>query len=282
MKMNLNFGAIGVKVSQREGIELAHRYGFEALDAQPDFLASLTDADLQKLLDDMKARGLVFGTSPMRLNFNVTDGQFAAGMKELPAFARTLRRAGVSRVGKAIAPGHESLTYRKNFELHAGRIRQIAAVLGDEGVRLGLEYVAPKTSWTRYQHPFIHTMAETRELIAEVGKPHVGITLDTMHWYTSGETEADLLSLRNSDIVRVDVNDGSKGVTRERQQDHERELPAATGVIDISTFLNALKKVAYDGPVAAEPIGASVRSLPKEEAIAATSAAMKKAFALIR
>ena len=53
-------------------------------------------------------------------------------------------------------------------------------------------------------------------------------------------------------------------------------------VIDLAAFLNALNKLGYDGPVRAEPFNQALRELPKEEAVAATAQAMKKAFALIR
>ena len=56
---------------------------------------------------------------------------------------------------------------------------------------------------------------------------------------------------------------------------------AATGVIDLAAFLGALVKIGYDGPVRAEPFNKKLRAMPNEEAMAATAAAMKKAFALV-
>jgi sugar phosphate isomerase/epimerase len=55
----------------------------------------------------------------------------------------------------------------------------------------------------------------------------------------------------------------------------------ATGVIDTASFVSALDKIGFDGPIAAEPLGASVRNLPPEEALKQVSDAMKKALALI-
>ena len=63
--------------------------------------------------------------------------------------------------------------------------------------------------------------------------------------------------------------------------DSRRELPAATGVIDLKAFLSALVEVGYDGPVRAEPFNRELNALPAAEAVAATAAALKKAFALI-
>src|SRR6185503_21355846 len=108
-----------------------------------------------------------------------------------------------------------------------------AKVLGDHGVRLGMEYVAPKTSWTRGRFPFIHTMAEMKELIAEIGRDSVGFLLDSWHWYTAQETEADLLSLRGTDVILCHLNDAPAGVAADQQVDNRRGLPCSTGVINM-------------------------------------------------
>jgi sugar phosphate isomerase/epimerase len=136
--------------------------------------------------------------------------------------------------------------------------------------------------WARSKYPFIHTMATMKELIAETKKPNLGFLLDSWHWYNAGDTVADVLTLKNADIVAVHLNDAPAGVPVDQQVDSHRELPLATGVIDAAGFLNALNQVGYDGPVAAEPMSADLRAMPPDQALAKTAEAMKKAFALIR
>src|SRR5262249_44867481 len=145
----------------------------------------------------------------------------------------------------------------------------------------GLEYVGPRTSWTASRYPFIHTLAEMRELIAEIGRENVGLVLDSWHWYTAGETAADLRGLTNREVVACDLNDAPRSVPLDQQRDGVRELPCSTGVIDLRAFLSTLAAIGYDGPVRAEPFNATLRTLPAEEAVAATARAMKRAFALI-
>ncbi|MCX6626293.1 MAG: hypothetical protein NTW28_01500, partial [Candidatus Solibacter sp.] len=76
-------------------------------------------------------------------------------------------------------------------------------------------------------------------------------------------------------------NDAPKDVPIDQLRDGQREIPLATGVIDAAGFVNALNQIGYDGPIAAEPLGASVRSLPPDEAVAKIAEVMKKAMALI-
>ena len=148
-------------------------------------------------------------------------------------------------------------------------------------MRLGLEYVGPKTAWAARRYPFLHTLAETRELIGEIGQANVGLVLDSWHWFHAGDTAAEIAALRNEDVVAVDLNDAPADVPKDQQKDGARELPMATGVIDLPAFMKALAAIGYDGPARAEPFNEAVRKLPREEAVAATSQAVKKAFALL-
>jgi sugar phosphate isomerase/epimerase len=154
-------------------------------------------------------------------------------------------------------------------------------VLGDHGVRLGLEYVGPKTSWSSSRFPFIHTMAEMKDLIAEINLGNVGFLLDSWHWYTAQETEADLLSLKSAEVVLCHVNDAPKGLAPDQQIDSRRALPCATGVINLKAFLGAMVKIGYDGPVVCEPFSQELRQMSPEQILAAVAAAMKKAAALV-
>jgi sugar phosphate isomerase/epimerase len=277
----LSCGAIGVGADQREAIRLAHRFGFEAVEPAADFLARLADAELQELLADMKAKKLAWGASGLSVDFRGSDAVFQKGMKDLPRTAQGLKRAGVTRVATWLSPSHASLTYVANFRQHARRLREVARVLADHGQRLGLEYVGPKTSWTAGRFPFLHTMAEMKDLIAEINQPNVGFLIDSWHWYTAGESQSDLLTLRNRDVVCVHLNDAPAGIPVDRQMDLKRELPCATGVIDLKSFFTALLKMGYDGPVVIEPFSQSLRAMPAEKAVETTAAAMKKAFALV-
>ena len=277
----LSCGAIGVRADQREAIRLAHRHGFQAVEPVADFLAGLGDAAREALLSDLKTKNLVWGASGLPIEFRGGDAAFQAGMKALPRLAGGLKRAGATRLATWLAPSHPTLTYVANFRQHARRLREVAKVLADHDQRLGLEYVGPKTSWTAGRFPFIHTMAEMKDLIAEINQPNVGFLIDSWHWYTAGEGPADLLTLRNRDVVCVHLNDAPAGIPLDRQIDSKRDLPCATGVIDLKLFLDALVKIGYDGPVVVEPFSEALRAMPAEKAVETTASSIRKAFALI-
>jgi sugar phosphate isomerase/epimerase len=279
--MALSCGMAGVRATPREAIDLAYRYGFEAVEPSARLLGSLSDDALARLMAEMKARKLVWAAEALPVEFRGGDDVFKESIKCLPDFARALQRAGATRVGTWLNPSHNTLTYVANFRQHARRLREVAKILGDYGLRLGLEYVGPKTSWSTGRFPFIHTMAEMKDLIAEIGCDNVGFMLDSWHWYTAHETAADILSLRAWDVVSCHLNDAPKGIPVDQQVDNRRDLPAATGVIDLAAFLQSLARIGYDGPIVAEPFRPDLGAMPRDQALEEVVAAMKKAFALV-
>ena len=279
--MDLRCGSIGVGAKMREVISLAAKFGFESVAPSEGELARMSQTELDEILGLLKENKIVWGGAGMPVNFRAGDDKFNEGLAKLPDGAKALKRAGVTRASTWLSPSSKSLTYVANFRQHAARLREIGKIYADQGIRFGLEYVGPKTSWTRDRFPFVHTMAEAKDLIAEIGCPNVGLALDSWHWYTAEETEQDLLSISGDDVVACDLNDAPAGIDVHQQMDLTRDLPCATGVIDLKTFLGALVKIGYDGPVRAEPFKKELRSLPAEEAVGQTAAAMKKAFALV-
>jgi sugar phosphate isomerase/epimerase len=278
MKIAFTPGSIGVKTDQKKAIELAHHFGFEAVEPFPAELARLSGSERDDLLEELESKELVWAAAGLPIDFRADDSKFNDGMQGWPRLCQALRDAGASRVGTWLLPYHGSLTYLENFKQTATRLRQIALVARDYGLRLGLEYVGTKTLWTRDRFAFVHTMAETKELIAEIRGPNVGFVLDSWHWWTANETKEDILTLKNEDVVSCDLNDAPAGIKKELQIDGQRELPMATGMIDVKSFLEGLHEIGYDGPIRAEPFSAKLRAMPEDQACGATIEAMKKAI----
>ena len=277
----LSLGRLGFHASFPESVELATRHSFEGLDPDLGYLASLSDDALHRLLDELQKRNLKFGAAGLPIEFRKDSDTFNSDLKRLPDAAAVLRRAGIWRVNTWILPCSDDLTYLQNFRQHAARLRLCAQVLADHGEKLGLEYVSPRTLWRSQKHPFIHTLSEMKELLVAIGTDNLGIQLDSWHWFNAQETQQDLLTLRGQDVITVDLNDAPTGLTLDQYRDDHRELPAATGVIPVKQFLDALLQIGYDGPIQAEPFNAALRALPLEQACAAASDAMKRAFSLM-
>jgi len=263
--------------NQRELNDLAFRHGFESVEPRGEEFATMSPTQLEEILADRIEKKLTWSATGLPVDFRKDEVLFREGMTGLPRLAAALQKAGVTRIGTWLSPAHAELTYRKNFDRHASRLREIAKVLGDHGLRFGLEYVGTQLLLVGQRYPFLHTLAETRELIAGIGTDNVGLVLDSWHWWTAGDTMEDLLTLENKDVVSVDLNDAPVGLEKKDQLDNARELPAATGVIDVAPFVGALRQIGYDGPIRPEPFNKTLNDLDNEGACAATITAMRRA-----
>ena len=282
MTNHLTCGSIAIKATQTEAIDYAARFGFEAAEPQPVFLASLSTNEIESLSAEIKAKRLVWGCASLPTDFRKDEATFRKDLADLPTQAAALKRAGVTRVGTYVPPASDTLPYLANLKQHAARLGECANILKEEGLRFGLEYIGPKTLWASRRYPFVHCMAEMKDLIAAINNPNVGFVLDSWHWYTAGESAVDLRTLSNREIVSVDLNDAPANVPIDQQVDSKRELPVATGVIDLAAFLNTLNDLGYDGPVRCEPFNSTLRAMTPEQILPVVAESMKKAFSLIR
>ncbi len=101
--------------------------------------------------------------------------------------------------------------------------------------------------------------------------------VDAWHWYTSGGSVMDLASIPVEQIVHVHIND-APDIPREEQNDGVRLLPGDSGVIDIKGFLQTLKALGYEGPIAVETFSEELRALPASEAAQRAAAAVRKVW----
>ncbi len=155
------------------------------------------------------------------------------------------------------------------------RALPVAEILKDHGLRLGLEAVGPRTSRDKEGYGFLYTIYGALGLAEAIGTGNVGLLLDSWHWHTALGTASDLATLSADDVVHVHINDAPAGIPVEKQMDNARALPGETGVIDLKTFLTALKKIGYRGAVTPEPMSARLRAMTSEEAAKTAGAALK-------
>lgn len=281
MTIDLTPGAVGISGPLPDLIRLAAAHGFESIQPDPGFLQRQDADGLARVLDLLKTSRLRWGAAGLPVEFRQTEERFRKDLETLPQAAAALQKAGATRVGTWIRPSHPNLDYAANLEVHATRLRAVARILKDHGLRLGLEYVGTPSLRAGAPHSFVHRLSQTRELIRAIDVAGTGLVLDSWHWWTAGDSAEDLKALTNGDVVAVDLNDAPAGVPLAEQQDNRRELPLATEVIPVRDFLNALAGMGYDGPVRAEPFNNALNQLENGDAAARVAASLRRAMALI-
>lgn len=281
MFKNLSAGALGIKATLADQIDLARRHGFAGIDFSITEAQQLAKEKGSGALKELFAQaGVKPGAWGFPVDFRRDEQTWREGLKALPEQAALAAELGCFRTFTWIIPGDNERTFWESFAFHVERLRPAAEILKEHGHRFGLEFIGPKTLRDTRQHLFVYTLDGMLALGAAIGTGNMGLLLDIWHVYTSHGTHDDVRKLAAADIVAVHVNDAPAGKEVDEQLDNVRTLPGETGVLDIVDFLHALRDIGYDGPVTSEPFSQRVRDLPPEEAVAETAAAMDKIWRL--
>ena len=278
MKISIIPGTIGINVNTYELLDLAIKNKFESIYPLINDLKKMSNMELSDYLDKMASNSISFDVSILPVDFSQTDSVFNDGIKVLKDYCKVMKKIDSVGFCRWIMPTSNNLTYLKNFKIHKERLKECAKIIGDNDMKLGLEFVGPKTLMARDQFSFIRTINELRELISEIDERNVGYQLDTFHLYCANHSIEDLRFLNKDDIIMCQLNDAVNGRSRDEQIDLERDLPGKTGLIDTAPFLNFLQEVGYDRTVSAEPFNKDLNKMNNEEAAKTTYDSIKNSF----
>jgi len=270
MFKNLSPSAIGIRhATLGDAIRLAKRTGFAGVDFNIREAAALAEEHGLEYVKELFDRDdIIPGQWGLPVAWN-RDDQWQADLLGLARLATVARELGCTRCSTWVPSGSDERPYDENWRWHVERFRPIAQGLADQGCRLGLEFIGPKTYRDRFRYPFLYTLGEMMDLARDIGTGNVGLLLDSWHLYTSGGTLADLDTISAEEIVVVHVNDAPEGIPVDEQIDTVRRLPMETGVIDLPGFVRKLDAMRYDGPVTPEPFSERVNAI--EDPIEAAS-----------
>lgn len=273
MLRGLTRAGLGKIESNEQFIELAAKYGFQAVDIDAlSLVETHTAAGARELL---ASRGLVVGAIGLPVEWRSTEEVFREGLPKLAQAAEAAAALGCTSCCTYVLPSTD-FGAAHFMALATRRLRTCAQILGAYGIRLGLEFVGPHHLRTRWQNPFIWTIDETLDWIDAIGERNVGLLFDAYHWYTNGGTVADIEKLRADQIVHVHIND-APNVPVEEVLDNGRVYPGE-GVIDLAGFLQGLQRIGYTGAVAQEILTAEPPTDSPESLAERSKAGFDKVF----
>jgi sugar phosphate isomerase/epimerase len=279
MFRNLGCGAIGVPANFEQALAYAKLGDFGGLDVP---MGEITPLIEQHGPDQVKAlfadNGLGMGSIGWPVRWMGSEDDWNADLQKLGEFCEAARQIGGTRCATWVPSWNDERAWDENWRFHVDRLKPMAEIMGPYGVRMGLEFLGPRTLFAGKNHEFIHTMDKMLELCAQIG-PNAGLLLDAWHWHTSGGTLDDLRAMTNANVVYVHINDAPPGLTMDEYVDNVRALPGETGVIDLTGFLQALDQIGYDGPVTPEPFSQKLAEMEdKAEAVKLVGGMLKDVF----
>jgi sugar phosphate isomerase/epimerase len=271
MFTSFNARAVGLSgLSAEQTVDLAASSGFEAVDLPVRDLVR-SGVDPASIRSRMDRRGLRGGAFPMAVDWRGDEPTFRRGLDELPGLARAAAILGLTRTGTWVMPETPDLVTdrREVAALHIRRIGAIARVLGDHGIRVGLEVIGVESSRTGRGVPFVSRLSDLDRELGPIWSEatNLGILLDVFHLHAAGEPIEAGLAWGVDRVVWAHVADLPASATNDRSKiiDSDRGLPGERGVVDVGGFLRRLEGEGYEGPVTVEPL-AGCRSLAGLEA----------------
>lgn len=274
MFISLNGSLLPTRPAWPEFVRLAGRAGYGGADVSLD--AAMKDGvdATRALFAEAKVRP---GVAGLPVSLTAEEPAFQTALKRLGDVGKFLAAIDCPRMQAVLYPSSDTPKAELRRQMK-DRISAISAALLPSKVRVGLEFLGPLHFRKRSPHEFIWRMNDTLEFAKECG-PNIGLCLDAWHWHHAGATVADIVAAGKSRIVTIHVSD-AKRQPPEEVLDNQRVLPGE-GVIDLSGFFGALKKIGYEDAVSPEPIGRVPAGTSAEEGarmgLESTRAAMRKA-----
>jgi len=273
----LNPVTTGFHVPFIDFLDAASKAGFPAIEYSIEPFAKVaTDQSESAAIELLTSRQLQLGSFMLPTEFRKDEQTFQEQLKELPKFAALARKLGTDRCCTWQLPSTDEPVAAYTSRM-IRRLREIAKILDDYGIRFGIEWVGPKTMRTM-KNDFIYDIPGALEFVDAIDVKNVGLLFDSFHWFTSHATIEDILHLTEQQIVLVHIND-APNLPKDEQIDTQRLLPGE-GIIDLQGMLDALRQIGYNHCIAVETFGEELPKMNPVDAAMKTKAAVDQVLSL--
>ena len=278
MFKNLSPADLAVSGRESEIIELALSHGFKGLDLSLiEYAEHVTAQGFDKASRLIESARLKQGSFRLPVRWQDDSPDYQADLERLSALADAARQIGCHRATTTIQPDSDRV-YHENFEFHRQRLAELADILAEYEIRLGVGFLAPAACRGESAYTFIRTAEEMLLLLRTISSSNVGLALDTWHWHLGGGTLDQLSSLTPDKIVDVRLADCEPELTADDAQLSARRLPGEGTGVDNAGILTALAQLGYDGPVTPVADNSHFAGRGRDQIVKAAGAAFDQAW----
>jgi 2-keto-myo-inositol isomerase len=244
MELGLN-GATTLKADLATDIAVAGRAGFDFIEVwAAKLLGYLDRGGLPALRRDLRTAGVKAATlnSVERITFNDPSGR----IRMLEDFTRLCRVAEAIECETVLvvpSPRPRGVSGAAIERESIRVLRELSRLAKPFGVRLAYEFLG-------FADCTVNTLAQCAAIVEKVGRPNVGLVLDTFHFFAGGSTLASIRAVDPRRIFMVHVNDVERA-PRRRMHDALRLYPGQ-GIIPLRAILRELRAIGYGGKVSVE------------------------------
>ena len=238
----------GRRLDLPEYLAVAQEAGFSLVDWDAGDILGRVERDgleaVKRLFSDHRVSWAGFGVPT---DLFADEATFQASLERVARVGHVAHQFHATRAMTWLWPSIDEPPVAVALQI-VRRARQVADLLAQSEVQLGLEFVGPHHLRNK-KYPLLHSLTDMLALIDAIDRPNVGVLLDSYHWYTSESSLEELQTLPVAKVVEVHINDATKSPPEAHDQD--RVLPGE-GQIPLKTFLSYLGKGGYEGPLSLE------------------------------
>lgn len=256
MYRNLAPQALGLSSCPlHELVELAltHRFGGLDIDFE-DFLRQVEVRGIQAAKRYLSGTNLKVATLQLPMEWDLHEEDYPQQVERLRKSLSIVKELGCKTLVTHVPPGSNFRIYHENFEFHRRRLSEIAEILREHDIRLGLTFSAVASEQAEFSQPFVSTFEGLTTLLRIMTTENVGIVFDSWHWALSEGTLNQLEQLGAARICDVRLADlPTNDATPETIRPEERLLPEATSRLEFGSIIEVLKRMEYRGPITPYP-----------------------------
>jgi len=244
MELGLN-GATTLKADLATDIAVAGKAGLDFIEIwAPKLLGYLEQGGLPALRRDLARAGVAVAAlnSVERITFNDPSGH-GRMLEDFRRFCRIAEAIRCETILVVPSPRPAGTGAEAVAQESVRVLRELSRIAKPHGVRLAFEFLG-------FRSCSVNTLARCAEIVERVGRPNVGLVLDTFHFFAGGSTPASIDRVDPHRIFMVHVNDVERG-PRGSLHDALRLLPGE-GVLPLEAILSRLKRIGYDGKFSVE------------------------------
>lgn len=251
MYKNLSAEGLGISGRQTELIELALTHGFTGLDL--DIIDLVKRSQTQGVVQAtrfLKSAQMNVGGFELPMRWLADDATFQADLPQLHVAMEIAESLGGRGCYAMIQPGSDDLPYHENFELHRKRLAQVAKLLAEKNLKLGLGLLAAPERRTEKRFEFIYQADALLTLIKTIGASNVGLLYDTWNWRVGGGSIDQIRERGVDSIVAVRIADAPADLDLTNAAETDRLMPTEGGACELPSVMQMLGELGYEGPLA--------------------------------
>ncbi|MFD6062687.1 sugar phosphate isomerase/epimerase family protein [Rhodococcus wratislaviensis] len=150
--------------------------------------------------------------------------------------------------------------------------------LASDGAAAGVKIAFENTPFSHH----VKTTEQAAQFVKDVDNPNGGLILDIWHAFRGG-TDYDVLPeiIPSRFVFGVELDDGWTVVRGTDLEDtFDNRVPCGEGEFDVPKFINAVRRIGFDGPWGVEHMSQEFRQLPVADALIRARDGVLQCFAV--